>query len=74
MRHHHLQQPEFEVRPVASIEEAMQLIDDCPDCKAARERGEPSLVLTRPELMKLTRSVLRRRYPRWRDLKRIVRR
>ena len=54
-------------------EEALaQAVHDCPECKAARERGEApenvEVAVLRPD-----RSVLRRR-PRWRHLKRTARR
>ena len=56
-----------------SPEEALaQTIRDCPDCQAARERGgapeNVEIAVLRPD-----RSVLRRR-PRWRHLKRVMRR
>jgi hypothetical protein len=43
------------------------MLDDCPECRAARERGEQPLVVAMPPAWK-------RRQPRWRDLKRYVRR
>ncbi|HEV7554549.1 MAG TPA: hypothetical protein VGO00_03780 [Kofleriaceae bacterium] len=43
------------------------MLDDCPECRAARERGEQPHVVSMPPAWK-------RRQPRWRDLKRHVRR
>ena len=43
------------------------LLDDCPECRAARERGEEPIVMS-PSAWDRFRS------PRWRDLKRHVRR
>jgi hypothetical protein len=52
-------------------------VHDCPECRAAWERGERPQVVTRRELDKILRNVKRERIalrrPRWRNLKRYVR-
>ena len=46
------------------------LVDDCPECRAARERGEVPTFGIGDEF----RDLIRGRRPRWRNLKRYVRR
>jgi hypothetical protein len=56
--------------PAAFLEKAMH---DCPDCQAARARGEvPRIVHV--DSLPAKRDVVRDRRPRWRDLKRNARR
>ena len=67
---------EYEVQPMKArtLEEAraelQQLIHDCPDCQAARGRGEV------PQIVEVSRVPMRERFrkPRWRTFKRRVRR
>lgn len=50
-----------------------RLMDDCPECRAARARGEvPTIVELTPQPAK--RDVIRHRRPRWRTLKHRARR
>ncbi|HUS27430.1 MAG TPA: hypothetical protein VMZ53_02945 [Kofleriaceae bacterium] len=49
---------------------AAQLIHDCPECRAAMERGEKPTFLDPPQVERANRHGLFRRRPRWRDLKR----
>ena len=44
-----------------------QLMDDCPECRAARARGEEPLFIDVPPP---PRDIIRGRRPRWRKLKR----
>ncbi|HEX5064054.1 MAG TPA: hypothetical protein VFV99_31975 [Kofleriaceae bacterium] len=49
-----------------------RIIDNCPECQAARARGEPPVTLTGEQLraqMRPRRDIIRDRRPRWRDLK-----
>jgi hypothetical protein len=63
--------PEGEVfDPAAFLEQVMH---DCPECRAARARGETPIVIT-PDAPPAKRDVIRDRRPRWRDLKRRTRR
>lgn len=63
--------PEGEVfDPAAYLEQVMH---DCPECRAARARGETPLVVTN-QSMPAKRDVIRDRRPRWRKLKRTARR
>jgi hypothetical protein len=63
--------PEGEVfDPAAYLEKVMH---DCPECRAARARGETPLVVANPALP-AKRDVIRGRRPRWRTLKRRARR
>ena len=63
--------PEGEVfDPAAYIEKVMH---DCPECRAARARGETPIVIT-PDSLPAKRDVVRDRRPRWRTLKRRARR
>jgi hypothetical protein len=56
----------------AEIEAAMRhVIDNCPDCQAARARGETPTIVSGRDLL---RGIDQFRRPRWRDLKRRVRR
>jgi hypothetical protein len=50
--------------------ELQALIDDCPECQAARARGEV------PQIVSVPRVPMRERFrrPRWRNLKRRVQR
>jgi hypothetical protein len=54
-----------------AIAELEREIHDCPECNAARARGEPTISISPPQPM---RGMDRFRRPRWRDLKRRVRR
>ena len=56
--------------PTAWLEQVMH---DCPECRAARARGETPIVVT-PDSPPAKRDVIRDRRPRWRDLKRRTRR
>jgi len=54
-----------------------RVLDDCPECKAARARGEKPQVHSGEELrafmnggVRPRRDIIRDRRPRWRDLKR----
>jgi hypothetical protein len=49
-----------------------QLVHDCPECRAARARGERPLIVEGSPPAK--RDLLRNRRPRWRTFKRNVRR
>jgi hypothetical protein len=55
-----------------------QQVHDCPECRAAWERGERPHVVTRRELDEILRDARRQRVlsrrPRWRTLKRHARR
>jgi hypothetical protein len=63
--------PEGEVLDPAALLE--KLMHDCPECRAARARGETPIVFT-PGSPPAQRDVIRDRRPRWRDLKRRTRR
>ncbi|HEY5944096.1 MAG TPA: hypothetical protein VIV40_01330 [Kofleriaceae bacterium] len=59
-----------EVSPREALE---QIMHDCPECRAARARGEvPTFGDGDP--LPVLRDVIRDRRPRWRDIKRRVRR
>lgn len=58
--------------PTDPVELMQQLVHDCPECRALRARGEEPVVIDGRAISR-THSVFRRR-PRWRDLKRKVRR
>jgi hypothetical protein len=89
MRRHTRHEPfiDFEVQPldvtIKTPEEARalmeQLIHDCPECRAARARGEEPMIFEgplptpRPEELRRARGLFARR-PRWRAMKRAGRR
>jgi hypothetical protein len=50
-----------------------RLMHDCPECRAARARGEVPKIVAVPPLP-AKRDVIRDRRPRWRSLKRRARR
>jgi hypothetical protein len=62
--------------PVALLE---QLMHDCPECQAARARGETPIFGTGEDLLRQqpsgpVRDIIRDKRPRWRTLKRNARR
>jgi hypothetical protein len=53
-----------------ALAELEQLMHDCPDCQAARARGEVPQIMTMPMPPRQRgRGIDRFRRPRWRDLK-----
>jgi len=55
--------------PAAALQ---RVIDDCPECQAARARGESPVSLTGEQILaqlRPRRDIIRDRRPRWRDLK-----
>jgi hypothetical protein len=56
--------------PAAALEKIMH---DCPECRAARDRGEQPQIFDLASLP-AKRDVIRDRRPRWRKLKRKARR
>lgn len=67
--------------PEEAKAELAQLIHDCPECRAARERGEEATMITGADLLRELEQVRRNGAPwrgfkraRWRDLKKRVRR
>ena len=55
--------------PVAAFQ---RVLDDCPECQAARARGEKPIAMSGDQLPEelRPREIIRDRRPRWRDLKR----
>lgn len=50
-----------------------QMLHDCPECRAALERGEtPDFVASPADLARINRHGFMRRRPRWRYLKRVA--
>ena len=56
--------------PETALEAFQHAIDNCPECQAARARGEEPVIIPMTELARPSRWNMR---PRWRDLKKRVR-